>query len=363
MPQTATIKSLPAGFRMMKAMQAEGVEWGEDYRLGARDAVAELLRGRMEQLIDEHLERMAELGRADRRNGCYRRGLLTELGDIELAVPRTAPSARSRWCAPMPGAPGTSRAPRNGSSSSASSCAARPDRRAPGDAVRRRRLGPARRLADGLSGGAGAALLGAQGPQRAEQGPQARPARAQDRPAPDHERRHPAVRLVRCPSLRRPLAGALPQGGRLLARRPRRPAHLHALLDPRGTQGGPHQERDRAPLSRSPQAHPPHGHLPGQDLDGTHPVRRLHPRPQPGPRDPLVHPNSTILAAIRSTCASLCVRGLRSCGRRRSIGQSSIRSASATRDPAALASVLNAKAVMPSWAAAWSTRNAPGFEG
>src|ERR687892_463968 len=89
MPQTATIKSLPAAFRMMKAMQAEGVEWGADYRQGARDAVAELLRGRMDQLIDEHLERMAELGQADRRNGCYRRHLLTELGDIELAVPRT----------------------------------------------------------------------------------------------------------------------------------------------------------------------------------------------------------------------------------------------------------------------------------
>jgi putative transposase len=89
MPQTATIKSLPAAFRMMKAMQAEGIEWGEDYRQGARDAVAELLRGRMHQLIDEHLERMAEVGQADRRNGCYRRHLLTELGDIELAVPRT----------------------------------------------------------------------------------------------------------------------------------------------------------------------------------------------------------------------------------------------------------------------------------
>ncbi len=30
MPQTATIKSLPAALQMMKAMQAEGLEWGED---------------------------------------------------------------------------------------------------------------------------------------------------------------------------------------------------------------------------------------------------------------------------------------------------------------------------------------------
>jgi putative transposase len=89
MPQTATIKSLPAAFEMLKAMQAEGVEWGEDYRAGARHALAELLKGRMEQLIDERLERMAELGQADRRNGCYRRHLLTELGDLELHVPRT----------------------------------------------------------------------------------------------------------------------------------------------------------------------------------------------------------------------------------------------------------------------------------
>src|SRR5688500_2691694 len=89
MPQTATIRSLPGAFRMMKAIQAEGVEWGEDYRQGARQAVAELLRGRMDQLIDEHLERMAELGHADRRNGCYTRWLLTELGMVELHVPRT----------------------------------------------------------------------------------------------------------------------------------------------------------------------------------------------------------------------------------------------------------------------------------
>jgi transposase-like protein len=32
---------------------------------------------------------MAEVGQADRRNGCYTRWLLTELGTIELAVPRT----------------------------------------------------------------------------------------------------------------------------------------------------------------------------------------------------------------------------------------------------------------------------------
>ena len=39
--------------------------------------------------IDRHLEEMAERGEADRRNGSYRRWLMTELGEIELRVPRT----------------------------------------------------------------------------------------------------------------------------------------------------------------------------------------------------------------------------------------------------------------------------------
>ena len=43
----------------------------------------------MDQAIDEYLDRMAALDAADRRNGSYSRHLLTELGDIELAVPRT----------------------------------------------------------------------------------------------------------------------------------------------------------------------------------------------------------------------------------------------------------------------------------
>ena len=43
----------------------------------------------METAIDRHLATMATRQEADRRNGCYHRHLLTELGDIELAVPRT----------------------------------------------------------------------------------------------------------------------------------------------------------------------------------------------------------------------------------------------------------------------------------
>ena len=89
MPQSVTIRSLPAAFAVMKGMQAQGLEWGEGYRPLARAAVIDVLEGRMAETIEDHLAALASRGEADRRNGCYDRHLLTELGDIALAVPRT----------------------------------------------------------------------------------------------------------------------------------------------------------------------------------------------------------------------------------------------------------------------------------
>ena len=89
MPQAATIKSLPRAFRMMKAMQAHGIEWGDDYRQSAAAALTDMLHGRMASTIDRHLEDMDRLDQADRRNGTYPRWLMTELGEIALSVPRT----------------------------------------------------------------------------------------------------------------------------------------------------------------------------------------------------------------------------------------------------------------------------------
>ena len=89
MPQAVTIRSLPRAFELVKGMQAQGLEWGEGYRALGRQAIGDVLRGQMDRVIDEHLDRMAALDEADRRNGSYPRHLLTELGDIELLVPRT----------------------------------------------------------------------------------------------------------------------------------------------------------------------------------------------------------------------------------------------------------------------------------
>ena len=103
MPQAVTIGSLPRAFELVKGMQAQKLEWGEGYRALGREAIAAILQGQMGQALDEHLERTAVLDEADRRNGSYRRHLLTELGDLELAVPRTR--IRIRTCRSM-GVPG-----------------------------------------------------------------------------------------------------------------------------------------------------------------------------------------------------------------------------------------------------------------
>ena len=90
MPQrTATIESLPMAFALVKEMQADGLEWGDGYRPLGRQALAEIIQGRMVEAVDYWLDSLDELAMRDRRNGFYPRHLMTELGDIELRVPRT----------------------------------------------------------------------------------------------------------------------------------------------------------------------------------------------------------------------------------------------------------------------------------
>ena len=87
--RTATITSLPMAFEVVKAMQADGLEWGEGYRPLGRQALQEIIEEQMAAAVERHLDQLAADDAADRRNGYYRRHLLTELGDIEINVPRT----------------------------------------------------------------------------------------------------------------------------------------------------------------------------------------------------------------------------------------------------------------------------------
>ena len=76
-------------FEVVKAMQADGLDWGESYRPLGRKALEEIIEGQMAAAVERYLDRLGADDAADRRNGYYRRHLLTELGDIELNVPRT----------------------------------------------------------------------------------------------------------------------------------------------------------------------------------------------------------------------------------------------------------------------------------
>jgi putative transposase len=87
--RAATITSLPVAFDVVKAMQADGLDWSEGFRPLGRQAVAEIIEQQMAKAIDVYLDQLETDDAADRRNGYYRRHLLTELGDIELDVPRT----------------------------------------------------------------------------------------------------------------------------------------------------------------------------------------------------------------------------------------------------------------------------------
>jgi putative transposase len=90
MPQrAATIESLPMAFEFVKAMRSDGLEWDEGYRSLGRQALAQVIEEQMAAMVDRYLDQLDADETSDRRNGHYRRHLLTTLGDIELCVPRT----------------------------------------------------------------------------------------------------------------------------------------------------------------------------------------------------------------------------------------------------------------------------------
>ncbi len=82
------IESLPQAYAIINEMGLFPDDESE-YRRAARGAMEEILGERMRDRIDRHLAEMAQRDEEDRRNGYYSRHLLTELGDIHIAVPRT----------------------------------------------------------------------------------------------------------------------------------------------------------------------------------------------------------------------------------------------------------------------------------
>lgn len=89
MSRSATVRSLRQARRVIKGlMNHHPGEWTsleEASREGVRLAIQQM----MQHKTASYLEKQLAAGVQDRRNGYYRRHLLTGIGDVELAVPRT----------------------------------------------------------------------------------------------------------------------------------------------------------------------------------------------------------------------------------------------------------------------------------
>lgn len=88
MQQVAAVRSVKQAVRMLKQMNVQAPEWG-DYQTASREAVRGVLEERMHGLLGNRIAELAANGVQDRRNGAYRRWLLTALGAIEVCVPRS----------------------------------------------------------------------------------------------------------------------------------------------------------------------------------------------------------------------------------------------------------------------------------
>jgi len=89
MRKEIVIETLPQAFEVIKEMDLILEGWESDYRVAGRDALRAIVEGQMRDRVSWYLEEMARLGGEDRRNGSFSRHLVTELGDIELHIPRT----------------------------------------------------------------------------------------------------------------------------------------------------------------------------------------------------------------------------------------------------------------------------------
>ena len=69
--QAATIESLPMAFEFVKAMRADGLEWGEGYRQLGRQALGEIIEGEMSEVVERWLAGLGRDDGPDRRNGFY----------------------------------------------------------------------------------------------------------------------------------------------------------------------------------------------------------------------------------------------------------------------------------------------------
>ena len=88
MQELSATRSLYEATAVLKEMQLQATELAPVHELG-RAALKTVLEECMRTCVHQYLWEANRRGQADRRNGYYRRWLMTSMGAIELAVPRT----------------------------------------------------------------------------------------------------------------------------------------------------------------------------------------------------------------------------------------------------------------------------------
>ena len=88
MQANPAVRSVKQAMRVLKHMNPQAEELAPIHDLG-RQALKQVLEGHMQQRIERYLGNVRLQAGMDRRNGHYQRWLLTGLGAVELAVPRT----------------------------------------------------------------------------------------------------------------------------------------------------------------------------------------------------------------------------------------------------------------------------------
>ena len=85
----ALVNSVSQAMHIMARLDDQGVFSDVTWQQESREAVVNVLQGRMAARVAAHLEDVRAEGMVDRRNGSYTRHVLTALGDLALEVPRT----------------------------------------------------------------------------------------------------------------------------------------------------------------------------------------------------------------------------------------------------------------------------------
>ncbi len=87
--RATTVQTVRQARRVFKELRLHKVEVAEELHEAARFTYKKVIEERMQDYISQYLDQTGRKDSCDRKNGFYHRSFLTELGSVELNIPRT----------------------------------------------------------------------------------------------------------------------------------------------------------------------------------------------------------------------------------------------------------------------------------